>query len=74
MDCSSMKVGIMCALLTDFSRGLVQGLEYNKFSISGFPAGSVVKNLLTSAGNIGQSLIQVDPTCHGAAKPMHHKY
>ena len=63
---------MLCSLL--YSRGLVQRLEYNKFSISGFPGGSVVKNPLTSAGDIGQSLIQVDPTCHEAAKPMYHKY
>ena len=40
----------------------------------GFPGGSVVKNLAASAETQVQSLIQEDPTCHGAAKPRGRNY
>ena len=29
---------------------------------------------LSIQGTRVQSLVQEDPTCHGAAKPMHHNY
>ena len=34
----------------------------------------MVKNLPASAGDMVQTLIQEDPTCHGAAKPMSLNY
>lgn len=34
----------------------------------------MVKNLPASAVDIVQTLIQEDPTCHGAAKPMTLNY
>jgi len=37
----------------------------------GFQGGSVVKKKLPAiAGDMGQSLIQEYPTCHGATKPQ----
>ena len=35
----------------------------------GFPSGSVVKNLLANAGDMG-TLIQEDPICHGAIQSV----
>ena len=40
----------------------------------GFPGGSVVKNPLSMRKMWVQSLIQEDPTCHRATKPVHHNY
>ena len=40
----------------------------------GFPGGSVVKNPLSMREMWVQSLIQEDPTCHRATKPVHHNY
>ena len=40
----------------------------------GFPSGAVVKNLAANAGTWVQALAWEDPTCHGATKPMCHKY
>ena len=37
-----------------------------------FPGGTVVKNPPANAWV--PSLVWEDPTCHGAAKPMRHKY
>ena len=38
-----------------------------------FPGGAVVKNPPANAvDNAVQSLVQEDPTCHGATKPMSH--
>ena len=34
-----------------------------------FPGGPVVKNPPANAGDMGQSLVQEDPTCYGATKP-----
>ena len=39
-----------------------------------FPDYSVVKNLPANPGTWIQSLIQEDPTCRRATKPMHHNY
>ena len=39
----------------------------------GFPGGPAVKNLPMHETQV-QSLIQEDPTCLGAAKPVHHNY
>ena len=35
-----------------------------------FPGGAVVKNLPADAGTRVRSLVQEDPTCRGATKPM----
>ena len=40
----------------------------------GFPASPVVKNLSCNVGNIIQSFVKEDPTCHGATKPVCHNY
>ena len=48
--------------------------EVNATIRRGFPGGFVVKNLPASAGDMVQTLIQEDPTCHGAAKPMSLNY
>lgn len=37
-----------------------------------FPGGAVDKNLPADAGTQVQSLLQEDPTCHGASKPTRH--
>ena len=42
--------------------------------LGGFPGGTVVKNLPANAGDTGSALVQEDPTCCGATKPMHHNY
>ena len=39
----------------------------------GFPGGGVVKNLPRLETQI-QSVVQEDPRCHGAAKPVCHNY
>ena len=39
-----------------------------------FPSGAVGKNHLSMQGTQVQSLVQEDPTCCGATKPMHHNY
>ena len=38
----------------------------------GFPGGSLVKNPMQETGV--RSLVQEDPTCHRATKPMRHNY
>ena len=38
----------------------------------GFPGSSVVKTSPANAGNTGWTLVQEDPSCHGAAKPVRH--
>ena len=40
----------------------------------GFSGGTVVKNLPAMQGTRVQALVQEDPTCCGAAKPVHHNY
>ena len=42
--------------------------------IGGLCPGSVVKNPPANVGDMVQSLIQEDPTCCGATKPMHNNY
>ena len=37
-----------------------------------FPGGPMVKNPPANAVNMGPSLFQEDPTCHGATKPLSH--
>ena len=39
-----------------------------------FPGGAVVKNPPTKAGARVQALVQEDPTCRGATKPVRHDY
>ena len=39
-----------------------------------FPSSPRGKNLLANAGTWIQSLVQEDPTCLGATKPMDHNY
>ena len=41
---------------------------------SGFPGGSVVKNLSANAGDTGRSLVWEDTTYLRAAKPVCHNY
>ena len=38
------------------------------------PDGSVVKNPTANAGDMDSILVQEDPTCGGATKPMCHNY
>ena len=40
----------------------------------GFPGGAVVKNPPANAGDTGRALVREDPTCRGAAKPVHRNY
>ena len=42
--------------------------------IGGLCPGSVVKNPPANVGDMVQSLIQEDPTCCGATKPVGHNY
>jgi len=39
-----------------------------------FPGGPEVKNPPANSGSQIQSLLQEDPTCHSAAKPVYHSY
>ena len=39
-----------------------------------FPGGAAVKNQPDSAGDMGSSPGEEDPTCCGATKPVHHSY
>ena len=45
-----------------------------KSHLSGFPGGAVVDNPPANAGDWVCALVREDPTCHGAAKPVHHNY
>ena len=47
--------------------------QWLRIRLLGFPGGSVVKNPSANAGET-QALVQEDPTCHGATKPMSHNY
>ena len=41
----------------------------------GFPGGAVIKRIcLPMQGTRVRSLVQEDPTCRGATKPVHHNY
>ena len=40
----------------------------------GFPGDAVVKNPPANAGTRVRALVQEDPTCHGATKPVLHNY
>ena len=42
--------------------------------IGGLHTGSVVKNSPANVGDMVQSLIQEDPTCCGATRPVYHNY
>ena len=46
-------------------------MSFNR-GMEGFPGGSVVKNLPANAGDTGSILIQADPTCLEATKPLSH--
>ena len=48
-------------------------LHQNLISV-GFPGGAGVKNPPANAGDTGLSLVQEDPTCRGATKPVRHNY
>ena len=39
-----------------------------------FPEGSVVKNQSANVGDTGLTLVQEDPACYRATKPVHHNY
>ena len=57
-------------------RGIVMswtGLEHTGAQ-GFFPDGPAVKNLSANARDIVQFLVQKDPTCHSADKPMCHNY
>ena len=47
---------------------------YNLSVLTGFPGGSVAKNVPAIAGDTGSSLIWEYLTCWGATKPMRHNY
>ena len=42
--------------------------------IGGLHTGSVVKKSPANVGDMVQSLIQEDPTCCGATRPVYHNY
>ena len=46
--------------------------QFLRFPKSSFPVGSVVKNLPANAGDTSLILIQEDPTCFRATKPMYY--
>ena len=56
-----------------FLEFLCQPLNNIKSTLRGFSYGSVVKNSPANAGDTG-SLVEEDPTCHGAPKPVCHSY
>ena len=49
------------------------GTSFKCLNRESFPGGAVV-NLPASAGDTGSSLVQEDPTCHRATKPVRHNY
>ena len=54
--------------------GINEEIKKEKKYLEGSLGGSVVKNLPSNAGDTVQSLIQEDPTCCGATKPVCHNY
>ena len=46
----------------------------SKASVGGFPGGSVVKNLLANAGDVGSVPGQGRSHMLGASEPVHHNY
>ena len=46
----------------------------NKNGGPSFPGGSVIENLPANAGDRGSVLVQEDPTCCGATKPLWYNY
>ena len=54
--------------------GINEEIKTEKKYLEGSLGGSVVKNLPSNAGDTVQSLIQEDPTCCGATKPVCHNY
>ena len=53
--------------------GLIPG-RGTKILHGDFPGGAVVKNPPANAGKRVGSLVQEDPTCCGATKPVRHNY
>ena len=64
----------MCTILILLILAWKKLLNKAKIKDKCFKDGSVVKNLPANAGTWVQSLIQEDPTCHRATKPVHHNY
>ena len=50
------------------------GKQVRKKPPRDFPGSPVVKNLPAKQGTWVRSLVWEDPTCRGAAKPVHHNY
>ena len=70
-----MDLGSRCGSLDGASliSSLIPGGLIRKWALD-FPGGAVIKNPPANAGNTVRSLIQEDPTCHGATKPVCHNY
>ena len=49
-------------------------LIFLKSTLKGFLGGAVVKNRLTMQGTWVLALVQEDPTCRRATKPVRHNY
>ena len=69
-----MSKGILWPVDTNFRKCWIEYKVSNghKTEHMDFPGGAVVKNLPANAGV--QALVQEDPTCRGATKPMRHNY
>ena len=62
----------MCVCMADVQKFLTDTNNQKKL---GFPGGSVVKNLPTSAGDMGSIPDPGrSPTCLGATKPLYYNY
>ena len=62
-------------LSEDFElKGDLNTLCFKSTGERGFPGGAVVKNPLPMQGSRVRALVQEDPTCHRATKPVRHNY
>ena len=66
----SSKIFIICC---PFIR-VIHFFQNQKQESGDFPGGAVVKYLLPMQGTQVRALVQEDPTCCGATKPMRHNY
>ena len=68
----SLPLGAIGTKCWDFIRRIYY--IFIKNNMKGFPGGSVVKNPPANAEDTVLPLVQENPTCCGAAKPVSHNY
>ena len=56
-------------------KGVFLGFKYRQDKqFQDFPGGAVLRICLPMQGTQVRALVQEDPTCHGATKPVRHNY